>query len=145
MSRDVRLIVADIDALAAADPDDLDLDRVSDLADEFFASADAAPHLDAWFRFYERFPTGHGNGVFWSVLHGLEDQPGSGECAVASVRRDPTHYPVLMLQRELNAGTPAVGGVDLVGLLRAVAADDRHPAAVRADIEYYFEHHFGRA
>jgi hypothetical protein len=130
MPRDIRQVVADIDALAPADPDDLDLDRLQALAGEYFSLADAPAHLDVWFRLFERFPEFDGYGVFWTILHGIEAQPGSDEAVVASVRRHPTRLPVSMVGWMLNAGITSAGGTDLRGLLREVASGP-HPASVR--------------
>jgi hypothetical protein len=143
MSRDIRQVVAEIDALPTADGEDLD--RLQALIDEYFTSPDAAVHIDVWFRLYERFPDDHGHGVFWTILHGIEAQPGSDAAVVASVRRRPTYYPVLMVNRMLNGGILAVAGVDLLGLLRQIAADERVADTVRADAEQFLEYQRGRA
>jgi hypothetical protein len=143
MSRDIRRVVADIDALPTADSDDLD--RLQGLIDEYFASPTAAAHIDVWFRLYERFPDEHGHGVFWTILHGLEAQPGCDAAVVASVRRWPTHYPVLMVNRMLNADIRSAAGADLLGLLQQVAADEKLAAGVREDAERFLEHQRGRA
>jgi len=138
MSREIRQVVADIDTLRTADGDDLL--RLQALIEEYFASPDAPAHIDVWFRLYERFPDDHGHGVFWTILHGIEAQPTSDAAVVASIRRRPTHYPVLMVNRMLNGGIPAAAGVDLIGLLRQIAADERVAATVRADAEQFLEH-----
>ena len=93
-----------------------------------------------WFRFFERFPEGDGSGVFWTILHGLEGQSGSDVLTVASVRRKPAEFPVLMVNRLLNAGVTSVGGVDLLDLLRSVAADPECAASVRESAAEYLEY-----
>ena len=143
MSRDTRNVVADIDALPTADGDDLG--RLQELIDEYFASPAAAGHIDVWFRLYERFPDEHGHGVFWNILHGLEAQSGCDAAVVASVRRRATHYPVMMVNRMLNANIRTAAGADLLGLLRQVAADEGAAAGVREDAERFLEHQRGRA
>jgi hypothetical protein len=143
MGRDIHQVVADIDALPTADGDDLG--RLQTLIDEYFASAAAAAHIDVWFRLYERFPDDHGHGVFWTILHGIEAQPGSDAAVVASVNRRPTHYPVLMVNRMLNGGIRKAAGADLLKLLQQVAGDERSAAGVREDAERYLAHQRGRA
>ncbi len=140
MGRDIRHVVADIDALAPVNPDDLDLDRLQALADEFFSLAEASVYLDVWFRLYERFPESDGHGVFWSILHGIESQPGSDKFVIASVRRKPTHFPVLMINRMLNAGVESARRVELLALLHSVAGDDRWSASVRQDAQRFLDH-----
>lgn len=140
MDRDIRQIVAEIDALSPASPDDLDLDRLQALADEYFSLPEAPVFLDVWFRLYERYPESDGHGVFWSILHGIEAQPGSGEFVVASVRCQPTRFPLSMLNRMINAGVESVGEVDLLALLRSVAADERCSPAIRSDARRFLGH-----
>lgn len=143
MSRDISRVVADIDALPTADGNDLV--RLQALIDEYFVSPVADAHINVWFRLYERFPENHGHGVFWTILHGLEAQSGCAAAVIASVRRRPTHYPVMMINRMLNGGIRTVAGVDLLELLRQVAADEQAGAGVREDAERYLEHQRGRA
>jgi hypothetical protein len=143
MNRDIRQVVADIDALPTVDGDDLD--RLQALMDEYFAFPAAAVHIDVWFRLYERFPDDHGHGVFWTILHGIEAQTGSDAAVVASVRRRPSHYSVLMVNRMLNGGIRTADGVDLLGLLQEVASDERNALGVRKDAEGYLKHQRARA
>ncbi|QEH34909.1 hypothetical protein OJF2_34540 [Aquisphaera giovannonii] len=135
--RNIHEIVAEVDALAPDDASELDLARLHALAVEYFSHAEAPRHLDAWFRLFERFPEGDGGGVFWSILHGIEAQPGSDEFVVASVARQPTHLPVLMVNRILNSGRSMVGGCDLVALLRSVTLDERASPEVQQDAERF--------
>ena len=76
---------------------------------------------------------------------GFEAQPGSDAVVVASVRRRPAHYPVLMVNRMLNGGITTGAGVDLLGLLRQVATNERASAEVREDAERYLDHQRRRA
>jgi hypothetical protein len=145
MARDIRDVVAEIDTLAPANADDLDLDRLQSLAEEYFSLVDAPAHLDVWFRLYERFPDSDGHGVFWSILHGIEAQPDSEKFVVASVRRNPTRFPVLMVNSMLNAGISEAGGSSLLEVLRSVATDERALPGVRRDAEQFLQHQRGRA
>lgn len=142
--REIREVVDDIDGLRADDPDDLDLERLQALIDEYFALDEAPRHLDAWFRLFERFPESDGYGVFWAILHGIEAQPGSDAFVVESVRRRPTHFPLAMVNRMLNGGISSVGGVELLDLLRSVATDERWPDDVREDAGRFLDYQRNR-
>ena len=131
-------LVADIDAWSFG-PDD-DLARLDALATEYFVRPDAADHVEAWFRLYERNPEDDGNGIFWTILHGLEGQPTCAAAVVASVRRRPTEFPVLMVNRMLNDGTRSVSGVDLLTLMTAVAGDPDASAGVRKYAQRFLKH-----
>lgn len=144
MGEGIREVVAAVDALPTVDAVD-DLARLQDCADRFFPDPRAADHLGVWFRLYERFPEADGHGVFWSVLHGLEAQPGYGWLVVESVLRRPSRFPVSMANRLLNEGVQSVGGVDLLGLLGAVAADPQCAPSVREDARGILDYQRGRA
>jgi hypothetical protein len=139
MDEDSRGVVTAIDGLASVDGPDA-FCGLQELADRYFALPDAAAHLEVWFRLYERFPSSDGEGVFWTILHRIEALPGYARLVVASVRRKPAFMPVLLINRLLNGGISSVDGVDLPGLLGAVAADERCPATVREAAKGYLEY-----
>jgi hypothetical protein len=139
MGEGIKEVVAAIDALPTVDSAD-DLSRLQNLADRYFIGPEAANYLGVWFRLYERFPEDDGCGVFWSVLHRIEAQPGYEQPVVESVRRRPSRFPVLMANRLLNSGIRQVGGVDLLELLRRVAADEQCPPSVREDAQGFLEY-----
>ena len=139
MARDIRQVVADIDGLAPPNSDDLDLERLQALSEEYFSLPGASDHLDVWFHLYERFPDSDGYGVFWSILHGIEAQPTSDVCVVASVRRNPTQFPLRMVNRMLNAGITSADGVDLLGLLVEVSQNKRCSSDIRQDAARFLE------
>jgi hypothetical protein len=139
MGEDSEEIVAAIDALSSVDGAD-DRRRLRELADRYFTLPGAAENLDVWFRLYERFPEDDGEGVFWPILHEIEAQPGYEVFVVASVHRRQAYFPVLMVNRMLNGGIASVGGVDLLALLRRVAADEQCPPSVRQEAEDFLEH-----
>jgi hypothetical protein len=143
MGRDIRQIVAEIDALPSVEGDDLN--RLQLLFDEYYTSSAAASNINVWFRLYERFPDEHGHGVFWTILHGIESLSCSDAAVVSSVCRRPMHYSVLMVNRMLNGGISTVDGVDLLALLRQVALDNCWPADVREDALGYLEYQRNRA
>src|SRR5690349_13868815 len=116
---DMTQLVAAVDSISSVDDAD-QLAALERAVGEFFTSSAAAEHLDVWFRLFERFPEDDGYEMFWSILHGIEAQPGYEPLVVESVRRRPSQFPVLMLNRMLNAGQTAAGDVDLLALLESV-------------------------
>jgi hypothetical protein len=133
--RDIRDIATDVDDITLNDPDDFN--RLDHLAVEFFPHPLAPDQLDAWFRLFERFPESDGHGVFWSILHGIEAQSGYERSVVASVLRNPTHFPVLMVNRLINRGTNEAGGVNLFELLRTVVESERASPEIQGDATGY--------
>jgi hypothetical protein len=125
-------MILEIESLDSLEDGEPDLARLQVLADAFFSSPECADHLSVWFRLYERFP-GIDNGVFWSILHGLETHSTCDRLVVESVQRHPTPFPTLMVNRMLNAGISSVDDVSLIGLLEAVASNADASSEVRRD------------
>jgi hypothetical protein len=139
MTNDLRQLIASIEAISSADDAD-QLQALQRAMDEYFASPDASRHLDVWFRLFERFPDEDGYEMFWTILHGIEHQPGYEAFVVESVSRSPSRFPLLMVNRMLNGGQTHVGEVDLLDLLRSVASNETCLPSARADATSFAEH-----
>src|SRR5437588_562046 len=112
MGGSIRKLLEAIESVSSVEDVD-QLQRLQEVAEQYFASPEAADRLAVWFRPYERFPEHDACGIFWTILHGLEAQPGCDVLVLESVRRRPTRFPVRMINRMLNAGQTKVGEVDL--------------------------------
>jgi hypothetical protein len=136
VSIDIRDVVAQVDGLASVRNVEY-LRRLQELVDCYFGLPEADDHLEVWFRLYERFPDEDGYGVFWSILHSIEAQPGYDVHVVASVNRRPTRFPLSMVYGMLNARIQTVGGVPFLELLRATASDARCSESVQSEAEEF--------
>ncbi|WP_439623262.1 hypothetical protein [Gemmata sp.] len=139
MAEGIEAVIAAIDAVHSIERQ-VELKRLQELADLYFTHAKASAHLDVWFRLYERFPEDDGFGVFWSFLHGIETHAGYEVLVVESVRRCPSRFPMLMVNRMLNSGIRKVDGVDLLDLLRETAANKKCRPSVREDATDFLHH-----
>jgi hypothetical protein len=128
MARPASDIIADIDGFSPSNGNWLGLDA---LLQELFLSESASAGIDAMLRVFESFPEEHGNGVFWTIVHGLESQPGYEKRLVESVRRVPTYFAWIPVNRLLNAECKEVEGVRLVSLLEQVANSETTSPAIR--------------
>jgi hypothetical protein len=142
MARTLAEITAAVQAITSLTDDD-ELKRLDGLAIDYAGLP--KPHAEAglgiWFGLYERFPDDDGFGVCWSILHMIESHhPVSDRFVVASVQRKPTEFPVMMVNRILNAGTKTVGDVDLLALLQSVVDDACHPDIIRETARGFVEH-----
>lgn len=145
MPRSITDIRVAIDAIVPVEGEyegwkQTDLETLVKLVDAYFAQPEAASNLDVWFALFERFPESDAYGVFWSILHGIERFDKSGELAVASVRRRPTMFPVMMINRMINGGAKTVGDADLAQILTEAAASQSAPASVRDAAADFLEH-----
>jgi hypothetical protein len=142
MTRTLAEITAAVQAITSLTDDD-QLKRLDALAIDYagLPKPDAEAGLEIWFRLYERFPDDDGFGVCWSILHMIEGNHSvSDRFVVASVQRKPTNFPVMMVNRILNAGTKAVGDVNLLVLLQSVVDDVTHPEGIRETARGLVEH-----
>ena len=72
-------------------------------------------------------------------MHGLESLHGYEERLVESVRRQPSEFRLLMVDRMLNCGTARVGGVDLLSILKEVAVAEGQSEEVRSEARGFVE------
>src|SRR5262245_60002368 len=113
MSRDIREVVAAIDAVNSLD-ETAQLESLDRAITEYFADSDAAAHVGVWFRLFERFPEDDAHEMFWSILHGIEALPNYEPELIASLRLRPSRFPVMMVNRMMNCGQSQGEGVDLM-------------------------------
>ncbi len=121
MARPVLEIIADIENFEPSDKSWLGLEE---LLDELFSSGSADTGIDAMLRIFERYPGEDGDGVFWSIVHGLESLPGYEAKLVEAIRKTPSDFTVLMVNRLLNVGCREVGEVPLLPLLKQIEKDE---------------------
>lgn len=117
MPRPVAEIVAAIEQFQPSNGNWLALDA---LLDELFRSGSAAQGIAAMLGVFERYPAEDGAGVFWAIVHGLEALPGYESQLLASVRRIPSEFGSIMVNRLLKAGCQEVDGVNLLELLEQI-------------------------
>ena len=86
---------------------------------------------------FERFPESDGFGIFWSIVHFLEACAGYEPLLLASVRRKPVEFNVLMVNRLLNAGTIEVEGQSLLALLESAATNGKATEGARRSAESF--------
>jgi hypothetical protein len=96
-----------VDAIRSYQPgaDWLELDN---LLEELFVSCERHEvPTEALFGVFERFPEHDGFGVFWRILHGIEEVPGYEAELVGSLRRVRSRFGLVMARRVLGSNEPA--------------------------------------
>ncbi|HEY9403704.1 MAG TPA: hypothetical protein VIQ24_13655 [Pyrinomonadaceae bacterium] len=144
MSDNPQAIISILDGITSVE-DEAELATLDDAVSSLLASKHPQLGIGALLRIFERFPEEDGHGIFWSVLHGLESLPDYERALVESVRRQPSEFGLLMINRILNDGRSQVGSVDLLVLLEEVARDPRIQGSIRADAQEYIEWQQSRA
>ncbi|WP_310483912.1 hypothetical protein [Chamaesiphon sp. VAR_48_metabat_403] len=141
MENNLQEIIDSIDALMTLDRAE-DLTHLQALVDLYFNHPEAVNYLDVWFRLYERFPDKNGEDIFWTILHGIENyHPTSDKFAIESVLRQPSEFPLMMLNRLINGGIDRVDDVDLLKLLDRVATNENYSQIVRDTALGYLDYH----
>lgn len=78
--------------------------------------------------------------MFWGIVHTLEASTSYEPLLVESLRRKPTQFGLLMVNRLLNGGIRDVDGIDLLRLLEEIASSSTQPAAVIEKAKNFLGH-----
>ena len=85
---------------------------------------------------FERFPEHDGHGIFWSIVHAVEAVPFDYESELlASVRRMPSEFNTLMINRIANTGQATIAGKSVDDIYRDVLQIGGLPSSVRRQVE----------
>jgi hypothetical protein len=140
LARSVTEIIAEIAAFEPSEGSWLGLEA---LLQELFECGSAPLGIDAMLSVFERYPTEDGAGVSWSIVHGLESLPGYERKLVESIRRTPSEFGLVMVNRLLNTGCEDVEDVSLVSLLEQVAQDETAVQEIRQQAQNFVNRHKG--
>jgi hypothetical protein len=121
-----------------------DLAKVDGALAALHRATNGAGCVPALLRVFERFPSSDGFESFWGILHSLEALPGYEGHLIASVRRTPGTFNLLMINRLLNAGVREIDGISLLGILDEVANSTHYPEQVRSRARSFIEHQRSR-
>ena len=144
MGDNLQNIISTLDGIKSVE-NEAELAKLDGAVKSLLASDHPELGIGALLRIFERFPDRDGYGVFWSLLHGLESLPGYERSLVESVRRQPSEFSLLMVNRILNAGKTQVDDTNLFVLLEEVARNHNYSEAIRKDAENFVEWQRGRA
>lgn len=75
------------------------------------------------FRVFEKHPLDDGEGVFWSILHGLESLDYEDELYKSLIRK-PSYMSIIMLNRVENTGVKLIAGKSILELKKLIK---KHP------------------
>ena len=101
---------------------------------------DAGACIPSLLAVFERFPWSDGYGLCWSILHAIERLAAYEPLLVASVRRAPGQFNLMMVNNLLNSGVSDAYRVSLLGLLGEVARNQRYSPQARHVAHEYSQH-----
>ncbi len=100
--------------------DDSQVEQLEAVVEHLGECAYTSSEIESLFRLFERFPESDGFGTFWGILHFLETCDSYETLLVQSVRRTPSEFGLLMVNRLMNSGVFRAGNHDLLDLLESV-------------------------
>jgi hypothetical protein len=86
---------------------------------------------------FERFPDETGQGVFFSIVHGIEHIGGYEEELLRSVYRKPSHGGVSMIHRMQNTGQTTINEKDIKALYKELLERSDLSDRLRKEIKDY--------
>lgn len=143
VSMQLQNIIATIENIKSAE-DAEELRRLDSAVVELFQSEHPEYGLQSLLGVFERFPDKDGYGVFWGTLHGIESIVGYEHALIESVKRQPSEFSLLMINRLLNAGRLNVSDADLMSLLEEIANGTNNAESIREDAKKYLAYQRGR-
>lgn len=134
MNQSVREIVANLDNIESLETQG-ELARLDENVVRLFAVENPESGIGASLRVFELFPEQDSFGIFWSIVHGLETLSGYELPLIESVKRQPSLFGLLMINRLMNGGVTEIHNNDLLDILKTVAADKQQSEEIRAEAQ----------
>jgi hypothetical protein len=138
MNNRLQIIISTLDGISSVE-NESELHKLQSAIDDLFTSDQPELGIGGLLRIFERFPDQDGHGIFWSILHGSESLPAYEGALIESVRRQPSEFGLLMVNRLLNSGRTQVDGIELMALLEEVAGSSHYPEGAREGAREYIE------
>jgi hypothetical protein len=116
------------------------LEQLQRTVGDAFAKPIGRTEVAALLGVFERFPEEDGYGIFWSILHGLEQGADYEDELVRSVKRAPNLFNTLMLHRILNSGVATIHGHSIRELLASAERETSTPKQVAEQLRSLLTH-----
>ena len=121
------------------------LDKLAAAVERIASTDEPLPTVEPLLQIFERHPDSDGHVIFWSMLNTIEAIPGYESYLLSSIRRMPSNFSLLMINRMMNSGVIDVEGVNLFSLLADIETDTQYPKKIRKTAGYYLEYQRGKA
>ncbi|MGL4731537.1 MAG: hypothetical protein ACRCW0_08130 [Clostridium sp.] len=99
--------------------------------------------LGAMFRLYERYSE-EDNEVLWGMLHGVESINGYEERIHWSLKRQPSVFVIIMINRLLNDGVTNICGEDLILILEDLKESTKISETLRKTAEEFYKYQISK-
>ena len=130
----IQTILDQIDAFQPNEREWIDLEG---LLDKLWETNDPEEGIDHLFGVFERFPEDDGEGVFWSIVHGIESLNNYESNLIDSLNRQPSHIGLVMVKRIQNSGQTKVANVKVIDVYKLIIDHKLAPTSVLLNAEKY--------
>lgn len=134
--RKIEEILIGIDSFKPQDGNWLHLEE---LLAELWATEKPEIGLDNLFGLLERYAEEDGIGVFWSVVHGIEQMNDYEQSLLNSLNRRPSIVTVLMVHRIANTGQIMILDKEIKAIYRELLIDSKVLPSIRERINRYLK------
>ena len=114
--RPIKETIAEIESYHTDDGNWL---RLDELVTELWESGNPELGIDALLGVFEKYPTETGEGVFWTILHGLESLDYE-RSLYNSLMDKPSHMAITMLKRIENSNSEIIDGKSIAELKKII-------------------------
>jgi len=108
---------------------------LDDLLQELFSHPMNKVPAEPLLSVFERYPTEDGYGVFWVIVHGVEDIPNYELALLASLKKTPSLFGLTMAKRILNSGSHRHLHEAVRAVARTIARSRRLEPEVREEVD----------
>lgn len=126
-----RNIIKEIEQFEPKDGNWLQLDR---LLNELWETGDQENFTADLLGVFEKFPEEDGAGVFWSIVHRLENFSTYERELIESLTRQPSEMGLLMLRRIKNSGRRTVAGIDIGKIVRDLLSNEQLTQTLKQEL-----------
>lgn len=124
-------IIADINQF---EPENGNWLRLDALLNELWESGDQEIFITDFLRVFERFPDEDGAGVFWNIVHGVEQFNSYEMQLIDSLNRQPSEMGLVMLRRIKNTGAKTVGGIEINKIVADLISNERTTPRLKQEL-----------
>jgi hypothetical protein len=140
MSKSIDEIIGVLNSISDVTTDADQLNRLDNAVNDITHARQPLLFIEPLLRIFERFPQADGFGVFWSILHRIEAMSGYEPFLLASIKREPSEFTIMMVNRIINGGKKAIEGVNLMSLLSDIEASANYSEGIRKTAKGFLEY-----
>lgn len=114
--------------------------ELEEALEELYNSNNPELGLNAMLSIYERYPD-EDNDILWGMLHGIEEIKDYETKIIESIKRKPSFFGVLIINRMLNDGVTTIDNIKLIDILNKVIDNPSSTDYIKQKAIRFLERH----